>query len=429
MEPKKVLVFPAGTEIAFEILNALKFSKFVELYGVNSVPSHGEFVFKNYIETDLPYITDPGFIDRFNSIIDQYGIEYVYPAHDDALYYLTRDEAKIHAGIVTSPFQTVDVCRSKNKTYDFFKGETFIPENYPDPHRIRDFPVFAKPSVGQGSVGARKINNKSELDNLMQEGKEYAICEYLPGEEYTVDCFTDRKGKLRSCHLRRRERIRTGIAVRSRLIPTDEAVLKIAEKINSSLVFQGAWFFQLKKNTRNDYRLMEISPRIPGTMGTSRNLGINYPMLTLFSLWDYDVDIIDNGIEIVLDRAFISRYKTSARYARVYMDFDDTLYLGDKVNIQMVAFLYQCFNKGIPVTLLTKHEKDIHESLAKYCISESLFDRIIHIGQGEDKSRYITDRDAILVDDSFAERKRVKDQTGIPVYDLDMIESLLDWRM
>lgn len=30
---KRVLIFPAGTEIAFEIVNALKYSKFVEIYG------------------------------------------------------------------------------------------------------------------------------------------------------------------------------------------------------------------------------------------------------------------------------------------------------------------------------------------------------------------------------------------------------------
>ena len=35
MNKKKVLIFPAGTEIAFEIQNSLKYSKFIELYGAN----------------------------------------------------------------------------------------------------------------------------------------------------------------------------------------------------------------------------------------------------------------------------------------------------------------------------------------------------------------------------------------------------------
>ena len=37
---KKILIFPAGTEIAFEIFNALKYSKFVELFGGTSANDH-----------------------------------------------------------------------------------------------------------------------------------------------------------------------------------------------------------------------------------------------------------------------------------------------------------------------------------------------------------------------------------------------------
>ena len=164
-------------------------------------------------------------------------------------------------------------------------------------------------------------------------------------------------------------------------------------------------------------------------MGTTRNLGINYPMLTIFDMMGYDIDIINNKQEILLDRAFISRYQTSVKYKLVYMDFDDTLYLDDKVNITMVAFLYQCFNKGIPVVLLTKHAKDIYASLEKFRISKDLFSDIIHISDGSDKSEYITEKESIFIDDSFAERKNIQDKTGVPVYDLDMIESLIDWRM
>ena len=44
-EARKVLVFPAGTEIAFEIHHALRSSKFVKLYGATSVACHADFVF------------------------------------------------------------------------------------------------------------------------------------------------------------------------------------------------------------------------------------------------------------------------------------------------------------------------------------------------------------------------------------------------
>ena len=428
MRKQKVLVFPAGTEIAFEIQNALKYSKFVELYGCSSISCHAEFVFERYIE-GVPYPDDPGFTGALNEIIDRYGIDFIYPAHDSACLALTQKQDELHCRVVTSPLETVEICRNKTATYEFFKGEDFIARTYPSADDIDNYPVFCKPAVGQGAEGAKKVTCREELDLLLSGDEKYVICEYLPGDEYTVDCFTDRNGKLRSSIMRRRERIRAGIAVRSRVLPEDEKVLSIAEKINSKMVFSGAWFFQLKRNTSGEYRLLEISPRIPGTMGTTRNLGINYPMLTIFDMMGYDVDIINNGQEILLDRAFISRYQTSVKYDKVYLDFDDTLYLDDKVNITALAFVYQCFNKGIPVVLLTKHAKDIYASLERFKISKDLFSEIIHIPGDRDKSGYISGENAIFIDDSFAERRNIHEKLNIPVYDLDMIESLIDWRM
>lgn len=423
-----ILIFPAGTEISFEIFNALKYSKFINLYGGTSVDCHAQFVFERCID-GFPFIDSQDFVDHLNKVIDQYHIDYVYPAHDSVVLKLTEEQDKIHAKVITSSIDTVSICRSKSKTYEFFEGESFLPKVYSDINEVSQYPVFIKPSVGQGSVGAQKINNAAEYKNATQNGEEYVICEYLPGCEYTIDCFTDINGKLRVAKMRQRERIRAGIAVRSRVIEAGNAILEIAERINSKLSFNGAWFFQLKKNLLGEFKLLEISPRIPGTMGVSRNLGINFPLLTIYNNLGYDVNLIENTNSILVDRAFISRYETDISYNHVYIDFDDTLIMGDKVNVWLMTFLYQAKNKNKKIYLLTRHAKDISESLARFNISDSLFDEIVHIKDKTPKSDYIRFEDAIFIDDSFAERKKVHDESGIPVFDLDMVESLIDWRM
>lgn len=427
---KKILVFPAGTEIAFEILNALKFSKFVEVIGGNSIESHADFVYSSCIN-GFPKISDENFVEYLNDVITKYGIDYVYPAHDSVCLKLTEEQDKIKAKVITSPLETVRICRSKAKTYEYFADENFIPETFKSPEDISDYPVFIKPSVGQGSFGAQLIESEQDLKYaLSKTDEEYVICEYLSGEEQTVDCFTDKNGKLRVVLPRTRDRIRNGIAVRSETVRCDEKLRRVAERINERLKFNGAWFFQVKKNGDGEFKLLEISPRIPGTMGVSRNLGVNFPLLTLFCEWGYEVDILKNDSETVLvDRALISRYKTNIRYDAVYLDFDDTVYLGDKVNLTLVGFLYQCVNDKVKIILLTKHEKDIKQSLKKFKLSENLFDEIKVLKKQENKAEYIKEKNAIFIDDSFAERKAVKEKTGIPVFDLDMIESLLDWRV
>ena len=425
-EARKVLVFPAGTEIAFEIHHALRSSKFVKLYGATSVACHADFVFENCVE-GLPYVDEPELVDRLNQVIDKLGIDYVYPAHDSAVLTLTREQARLHAPVVTSDLETVEICRSKNLTYDYLRGAEYLPRFYAGVEEIEKYPVFIKPSVGQGSVGARRVDDRTALVEALSDGVEYAICEYLPGQEFTVDCFTDRHGDLRYVGPRSRDRIRSGIAVRSHFLPEDSRINEIAEDLNRRFHFNGAWFFQLKENSLGQLRLMEVAPRIAGTMGASRNRGVNMPLLTLYNMWGYDVEILNNGNDLLLDRAFISRFKNRLQYENVYVDYDDTLVLRGQVNPELLAFLYQARNHGKKLFLISKHEGDLEEALNRLCIHPGLFDRIIHLNPSESKLPYILP-DSIFIDDSFAERWRIHQGCGVPVFDLDMIESLIDWR-
>lgn len=164
-------------------------------------------------------------------------------------------------------------------------------------------------------------------------------------------------------------------------------------------------------------------------MGLSRNLGINFPLLTLFVFWGYDVSIIENEYDIMLDRAFYSAYEIGLQYNHIYLDFDDTITFGNAVNPDVMRFIYQSLNKGKKIHILSKHSTDLMKDLETYHIDKGLFQSIIVIGNDEEKYNYIKEEKAIFIDDSFAERKKVKDKLGIPVFDVDMIESLIDWRM
>ena len=338
-----------------------------------------------------------------------------------------REQQRLHAPVVSSPPETVEICRSKNATYRHLEGAEYLPRFYEGPEAVEEYPVFVKPSVGQGAQGARRIDDRAHLEEVLAEGTEYAICEYLPGPEFSVDCFTDRHGVLRFVSPRSRDRIKAGIAVRSHFLPKDERIDRIARDLNRRFDFNGAWFFQLKETAEGEYKLMEVSPRIAGTSGLTRNRGVNLPLLTLYNMWGYDVDIIDNHNQLLLDRAFISRFKSDISYDNVYVDFDDSIIMRGKVNLSLIAFLYQAQNQGKHIYMLTKHRGDIASELLRHNIAPGLFTRIIHLDMSESKVPHIKPA-SIFIDDSFAERKRIHDACGIPVFDLDMVESLMDWR-
>ncbi|MDA1476595.1 ATP-grasp domain-containing protein [Bacillus changyiensis] len=424
---KNILVFPCGSEIGLEIHNSLRFAKNIKLFGASSVADHGRFVYKNYIE-NLPHIDDPNFLTRLNEIIAQYQIDFIFPAHDSVVLKLAQERNNLNAEIMTSSAETCEIARSKKRTYEFFSDQDFVPEMFESIDDVSEFPVFLKPDVGQGSKGIALARNKEELKFHLDQAKDLLILEYLPGKEYTIDCFTDKNGELKFVGKRERKRIKSGISVNSVTMPLDSSTKEIAHRINQKLEFRGAWFFQLKIDVNGQFKLLEIAPRIAGTMSLYRNKGVNFSLLSLYDRLGYKLDVSDNDFEVEVDRALINRFYLNYEYQRVYVDFDDTVTHYERVNPLLMQFLYQCVRDEKQLILITKHIHDIKATLKKLKISIELFDEIIHLSKDEKKSAFI-DKDvpAIFIDDSFQERSDIG-RLNIPVFDVDSVEALIDWR-
>ena len=186
---------------------------------------------------------------------------------------------------------------------------------------------------------------------------------------------------------------------------------------------------QLKEDKDKKLKLLEVSTRCAGTMCMARARGVNLALLSVYDALGYEVEVFINPYHIKLDRSLISRYKIDYEYDNVYFDFDDTLIINNKVHLPSISFLYQCKNKGKKIFLITKHETDIYEDLEKYNLPKSLFEEIIWIKPEEDKVDYIKKDRSIFVDNMHAERKNIITKLGIPVFDVDAIEVLMDWRI
>jgi Fe-S-cluster containining protein len=423
----RVLVFPCGSEIGLEIHNALKCSAHIELFGASSVSSnHGKYIYRNYID-GLPFIDDPDFIKNLNIVIDKYKIDFIYPAHDSVVYKLSRFQSDLHCSIIGSEYKTCEICRSKKLTYQTFKSKVRTPKTY----NINDldlmFPLFLKPDVGQGSKGVHLVQTIEELHIFLKQDPSLLILEYLPGKEYTVDCFTDRYGNLRYSSARERIRTSNGISVDTKPVKGEE-FRRLAEIINQVLQLRGAWFYQVKRDASNKLALMEIAPRIAGSMGIRRCLGVNLALLAVFDAAKVDIEVSENQFEIRMDRALFNCYQTSLEYRHVYLDLDDCLIIGNKFNLLLITFLYQCIGNKIKIHLLTRHKGDINLFIKESKI-EHLFDSINYVDQYTPKSSYIKEMPSIFIDDSFSERAEVKEKLGIPVLDPSALECLIDWRL
>lgn len=419
---KNILVFPCGSEIGLDIHRQMKFSTHFHLIGGNSVDDHGQYVYDDYIG-NIPFLSEKSFIPAMQRIIKERKIDAVYPATDATIALLKQHEADLGCKIIGPPVEITEVCLSKEETYKRLSGLVTLPQVYKQDD-ILPYPVFVKPKIGYGSRGAKLINNAEELaavDDLPSK----LILEYLPGDEYTVDCFTDRHGKLLYTAARIRNRVRAGISVNTSFVTEQGDFRLIAEKINKAIGFRGAWFFQVKRNKEGELSLLEIAARFGGSSLLSAAIGVNFPLLTLFDAFGYDVHIHQNSYNIEIDRAFSCKYKHNIKYSCVYVDFDDCLYLNrDSINTELIGFLFHCINKGIKIILLTKHEGNLDEKLHRFRISH-LFDEVFHIPSYEKKYKFMTEQAAIFIDDSYAERKQVADNLHIPVFSPEMVEILI----
>ncbi len=424
--PKRipVLVFPCGTEIGLEVARSLRFAPDFELVGASSaVSNHGSYVCRRYRE-DMPFVNDPGFMDKLNTVIAEEGIGLVFPAHDDATVTLSRRRAEIAAPLVAPPADTCALCRSKRDTYAALAAHIRVPALFDPASDTPPFPVFLKPDRGQASRGTALVQNRGELDFFLRRDASLLVLEYLPGREYTVDCFTDRHGVLRYMGARERLRIAGGISTDTRLVQRPE-LDTMAQAIHRALPMRGAWYFQAREDASGTPVLLETAARVGGAMGLHRARGVNLPLLAALDALDQDVDITPRKGEMRMDRALDCCYAPVLSPTRVIIDADTALFLSDgKPNPWMVAFIMQCRNRTCTVTAVANDPAAMRGRLEQYGLN-ALVDALDPVPASWSKDGA---EEALLITGSPAERRRALG-AGCTVMGPDALDALLDPRL
>lgn len=419
----RVLIVPGPTEIGLEVHRSLARRRDVEVHGAGLGGStHGPYVYQRYWE--VPGALEPAFADAVAELCSRHCIDLVYPTHDDALVALARDE-RLH--VVGSPPDTVETCRSKTATYRRLAGAVPVPDLYERPADVPGFPVFVKPDRGQGSKGARRVDDADALARALEQDPSLITLRFLPGREYTVDCFTGIDRVLRFAGGRLRNRIGNGISMDTVCVE-DDRFTPLAARINERLELVGGWFFQLREDEDGDPYVLEVAPRIAGTSGLQRVRGVNLPLLSVYAALGVDVEVRPLPLPVRLDRALTSRHLGAPDFDTLFIDLDDTLVVRDVVDDLAVRLVFQCINRGVRVELVTRHDGDLDETLRRHRLL-GLFDVVHRLAPGTPKSVVVRGSRAVFVDDSFAERREVANATGVPGFDLSMIDLLIDERM
>ena len=98
------------------------------------------------------------------------------------------------------------------------------------------------------------------------------VCEYLPGDEYSVDAF--RGALMEVAVARRRVVIRSGISFVTD-VESDSDIENQTLRGAEVLGLSGVFGFQFKRDCDGRARLLECNPRVQGTMVASALAGVN----------------------------------------------------------------------------------------------------------------------------------------------------------
>ncbi|MDE6555642.1 MAG: ATP-grasp domain-containing protein, partial [Duncaniella sp.] len=145
-----------------------------------------------------------------------------------------------------------------------------------------EFPLIAKPRHGSASKGIFIIDTIAELRRVLKEKDSFLIQRYYPRrEEFTVDCYISRRGKILCVSPRRRLEVLGGEVVRTITVDSPELIALSTEIINA-LKLKGAVTIQFLRDQETDQLLlMEINPRLGGGVVCSIHAGGDIPSLII----------------------------------------------------------------------------------------------------------------------------------------------------
>jgi Carbamoylphosphate synthase large subunit (split gene in MJ) len=137
-----------------------------------------------------------------------------------------------------------------------------------------EYPIFAKPRNGSGSVGLATIINQSELDQF-HPTDEYIYQPFSKKREYGVDMyFSMADCQLKQCFIKEKVAMRSGETDKAVSVHNKD-ILDIAMRL-SGIGFRGTVDMDVFLGFDGNYYVNEINPRFGGGYPHAYYCGMNY---------------------------------------------------------------------------------------------------------------------------------------------------------
>src|SRR5262245_27221345 len=287
----------------------------------------------------VPMADHPSYLDDVLTIAMGERVNLVVPTIDDELPLFSEACARFMAAgirVAVSPFTTTTLCNDKYETCRTLSARgvaaaaSYLPSTLPV---APAFPLFVKPRLGRGGVGAFPVRSAKELEFFLGYISDPIVQEYLDGPEFTIDMLCDFFGRPLAIVPRERVVIRAGVIDRGRTV-NDPALIELARDCAAALPFVGAVNIQCRVVNGRPV-VFEINPRFSGGIPLTIEAGADFPRMLVQlaagrsvapalgvfrnNLWmtSYETSVFIDDARIALDSYRAPARGTRANFAEV----------------------------------------------------------------------------------------------------------------
>jgi carbamoyl-phosphate synthase large subunit len=237
----------------------------------------------------LPGVESPEYVAALLKTVRTHQVGLLVPVTDLDLLPLAanrRQFEELGCTVMIGSEEIVTTCMDKARTNALVREAGLVAIHSCTLEEFRRdpfYPCFIKPIRGSAGIGSALIGTPGQLEaHVGTFGDRMLLQEYVPGQEFTIDVYRSRDGRVRCAVPRQRLVVRSG-EVEKGLTVKDKALIDAARKLSSHL--EGLWGVfccQCRRADRHSApRFFEINPRFGGGAPLSIAAGADLPLYLL----------------------------------------------------------------------------------------------------------------------------------------------------
>ena len=278
-----VLIPGASAPAGINTIKSLRLADFKgKILSTDSNSLSAGFYLSDYYEV-IPEAEAKDYLEVLLNVVDKYNIEILMPSSGYDIFQFSEFKSKLkkHGVIpVVSDRKILEICRDKLSTFNHLNKIFNLPFTTLDPDEIVNYPFIAKPRFGKGSRDIIQVNDEQEKKYICSKFPNMIYQEFLPGDEYTIDVMSDLEGNPIVSVPRVRLQTKSGISTKGKII-LDEGLIEESMKIVKKLKIIGPSCIQMKKDHLDQFKLVEINPRLGGGTIFTTLAGANFPKMVI----------------------------------------------------------------------------------------------------------------------------------------------------